>query len=283
MPAPSLTTLYARALLVPKRGDGTVPGRRIVLSKAAPDPDRLERYARVCGFERTDRLPATYPHIVAFPLSMALMTERDFPYRVVGLVHLANRIEQVRPIAPGERLTYRVEPTQPAPHAKGITFDILAEAEDESGAVVWRSSSTYLRRGGSGSGPAAVRQDGELKELDPSGPADFSEQWTIPGDIGRRYAAASGDRNPIHLHAVTARLFGFPRAIAHGMWTKARCLAALEDVLPDSFEARVSFRAPVLLPAKATFRASGTDAVRPFDLRGKNGEREHLRGVIEGR
>ena len=57
-------------------------------------------------------------------------------------------------------------------------------------------------------------------------------EWRLPGDLGRRYAAVSGDRNPIHLYALTAKAFGFPRQIAHGMWSKARCLAASRTGCP---------------------------------------------------
>ena len=53
-------------------------------------------------------------------------------------------------------------------------------------------------------------------------------RWKAPADIGRQYAKVSGDYNPIHLSAVSAKLFGFPTAIAHGLWNKARTLAALE-------------------------------------------------------
>ena len=48
-----------------------------------------------------------------------------------------------------------------------------------------------------------------------------------------------------------AKPFGFERAIAHGMWTKARCLAALR--LPDAFTADVRFKKPILLPSTVTF------------------------------
>lgn len=54
----------------------------------------------------------------------------------------------------------------------------------------------------------------------------------IPSDMGRLYAAISGDRNPIHLHPLAAKAFGFRTTIVHGMWTLARCLAEVEGELP---------------------------------------------------
>jgi hypothetical protein len=48
------------------------------------------------------------------------------------------------------------------------------------------------------------------------------------------------------VHRLSARLLGFPTAIVHGMWTKARCLAALDPRLGDKFTVEVTFRKPIL-------------------------------------
>lgn len=41
------------------------------------------------------------------------------------------------------------------------------------------------------------------------------------------------DLNPIHLHALTAKAFGFPRALAHGMYTSARAFSACLNAAPQ--------------------------------------------------
>jgi acyl dehydratase len=121
--------------------------------------------------------------------------------------------------------------------------------------LVWEESSTILRRGGgSDDAPAPDR------ELAAAGDLPASATWKLPSDLGRRYGSVSGDLNPIHVHSLTARLFGFPSAIAHGMWTKARCLAALDVRLPDAFTVEVAFRKPILLPATVQFAESPADA-----------------------
>ncbi|MCZ2528052.1 MaoC family dehydratase [Streptomyces sp. HB2AG] len=315
---PGLLGPYVRAL-VPKRGGGPAPERRMVLREAATDPRKLERYAEVCGFTRRDRLPATYPHLVAFPLAMSLMARRDFPLPMLGLVHIANRIEQLRPVGAGERLTHHVWTRQPRPHPRGTSFEVVAEADDGT-ATVWRSVSTYLSRSRRPPAPephtavpgaeAPDTRDTDAGYPDAAAPdtaADTSaaavvdEHWDVGGSAGRSYASVSGDRNPIHLHALTARAFGFPRAVAHGMWTKARCLAALETLLPDAHRVEVVFRAPVLLPAHVRFHASvrtagpgadgtgtgigtgtgtGTGTGWDFRLHGTGSGREHLRGTV---
>ncbi len=102
----------------------------------------------------------------------------------------------------------------------------------------------------------------------------------MPGDTGRRYAAVSGDRNPIHLYPLTARAFGFPRAIVHGMWLKARVLAALEARLPDAFSVDVAFKAPVLLPSTVSFVAAQDDGTWRLDVRSAKSGRPHLIGTV---
>ncbi len=110
-----------------------------------------------------------------------------------------------------------------------------------------------LRRG-KGDGEAA--KTGEGVRAAPRRRPPASAEWKLGGDLGRRYAGVSGDRNPIHMHSLTAKPLGFPAAIAHGMWTKARCLAALESRLPDAFAVEVRFRKPILLPARVEFASA---------------------------
>jgi acyl dehydratase len=250
-----------------------IPTTELVLEDVAPQPERVAAYDRVCGFTMRDTLPATYPHMLAFPLHMALMTSGDFPFGAIGLVHLRNRIVQHRPIGIGEHFDLLVRPTQLEPHAKGRQFSIVSEARigDE---LVWEDASTMLRRGG-GSG------DDTAKAQRPPDPP-FCAEWTLPGDLGRRYGGVSGDRNPIHLYDLTAKAFGFPRAIAHGMWTKARCLAALDSTLPDAFAVDVEFRRPILLPSTVTFGSATEGTTIRFAVRSKRTGEPHLDGTVEG-
>ena len=224
---------------VPGRGD-TLP--EVDLERdVTVDRDHLAKYAHVCGFTLRDALPPTYPHVLAFPLHMDLMADGRFPYAPAGIVHIANRIVQHRPLSLTERLSLRVTASGPEPHRAGQTFTLVTEARvgDE---LAWEGFSTMLKRG--------RRHDGLPRDPDLEDPP-VTAHWRVPGDLGRRYAAVSGDRNPIHLHALSAKAFGFPRAIAHGMWTKARCLAALR--LPDALTAEVRFKQPILLPSTVTF------------------------------
>jgi len=74
----------AAGLLPGRRRSGALPGRELVRRRVPVDRAHLAAYDRVCGFRLTDTLPATYPHVLAFPLQMALMTSPDFPFPAIG-------------------------------------------------------------------------------------------------------------------------------------------------------------------------------------------------------
>ena len=216
-------------------------------------------------------------------MHMELMTDGRFPFPAVGLVHLSNRIVVHRPALVTETFDLVVRATPIEPHPKGRTFALVSTASVD-GEVVWEDYSTMLRRGGGsadagnggrrGAGPVLRGSRGSASA---ERPKMRSVEWQLPGDLGRRYGAVSGDRNPIHMHALSARLFGFPQAIAHGMWTKARCLAALEPTLPDAYTVDVSFRKPILLPGRVTFEhQDGQFTVRSA----KRPEIIHLEGTV---
>ncbi len=258
-----------------------MPALERTSSGVTVDPADLAAYARVCGFTLRDALPATYLHVRAFPLHMALMTDGKFPFPAVGLVHLSNRITVHRPARVSEVFDLVVRATPIEPHPKGRTFAIVSTASVD-GELVWEDVSTMLRRGGGSATASGGREGGGSDEPRQSDHHSAGEvagapvEWKLAGDLGRRYGSVSGDRNPIHLHALTARAFGFPSAIAHGMWTKARCLAALEP-LPDAYTVDVSFKRPILLPSRVTFAAEDgrfevRSAKRPTTI--------HLEGTV---
>jgi acyl dehydratase len=267
-------------------GGGEIPDLDLRLEGVSADPADVSAYAKVCGFALRDSLPVTYPHVLAFPLHMAVMADGGFPFGAVGLVHVENRIEQHRRVGIDEELTIRVRPTKLAPHPKGQTFSLLTEVSVD-GEVVWESVSTMLRRGKGdpnavvpamrGEMPTA-RGDGGFEALAVDAPA--GAEWKLGGDLGRRYAAVSGDRNPIHMHSLTAKPLGFPGAIAHGMWTKARCLAALDSRLPDSFAVDVRFRRPILLPGRVQFASVAEGEEIVFAVRDAKRQTPHLDGLV---
>lgn len=253
-----------------KTGTG-LPDFTLARQDVPVDGTHVAAYTQVCGFPRKDALPLPYLHMLAFPLHMAMLTDPAFPFPALGMVHVENTITQHRPVTDRERFEVSVSAENLRPHAKGKVFDMLTEVRvgDE---VVWDEVSTYLRRG-KGDETATSGLDIPLV-------TDGGVEWRLPGDLGRRYAAVSGDRNPIHLYGVTAKAFGFPRQIAHGMWSKARCIAAVENRLPDAVRVEAAFKTPVLLPTTVRFASSAAvdDRGLAFSLVNPKNDAPHLAG-----
>lgn len=256
-----------------RRTGSALPDLTLTRHDVPVDRGRVAAYSEVCGFPLKESLPVTYPHMLAFPLHMAIMTDSSFPFPAIGTVHLENAITQHRPISPAERLQVTARPDNLRPHPKGQVFDIVVDVHS-AGELVWESTSTLLRLGrGDKSAPASDRTFEEV----PAGPV----QWRLGGDLGRRYAAVSGDHNPIHLYGLTAKAFGFPRQIAHGMWSKARCLAALDGRLPDAVRVEVAFKKPILLPGTVAFGSQRTGGSYAFSLSSPKSGAPHLLGRAE--
>jgi hypothetical protein len=288
--APSILPLYARAAapMIPGAsllpfvpgGGGEIPDLDLTLAEVEADPAAVAAYAKVCGFPLRDHLPPTYPHVLAFPLHMAVMADGGFPFGAVGLVHIENRIEQHRHIGLGEKLKFVVRPTALRPHKRGQTFALITEVWSDNQRA-WESTSTMLRRQKPADGPQS-EQIGRSEAHRPEEPGvSANAVWRLGGDLGRRYASVSGDRNPIHMHSLTAKPLGFPGAIAHGMWTKARCLAALDSRLPDAFAVDVRFRKPILLPGRVEFASIDEGEEIAFAVRDAKRQTPHLDGRIE--
>lgn len=271
---PRLGPLFAKAVATSSLRKATrLPDLEVVRRDVRVDPTALADYDRVCGFPLRDELPSTYLHVLTFPLQVALFADRSYPYPLTGSVHLQNRITQHRPVRLGEPLSLSVRSQDARPHRRGATADLVGQVRvgDE---LVWEGVSTYLYRGQKAPGEVPERVD-EPDALDGEGAI-----WRLPKDLGRRYAAVSGDVNPIHMNPLAAKALGFPTVIVHGMWSAARMLAAVENRLPDAYVMDVSFRKPVLLPSTVKYLVSAVDGGYDLALRNARKGAEHARGSI---
>lgn len=240
---PSTAALLTRAVLTARGRRGSeVPDRTLRVEDVRIDRGHLAAYQRITGHAVDDTVPQPYPWVLAFPVQTALMARPDFPVALPGLVHLENRVTTHRRLDAAEPLTLDVTAGALRPHRRGRTLEVRLEAR-VAGEVAWACDSVYLARG-RGTEDAAR---GEAPPALASGPP--AGLWRLESDLGRRYAAVSGDVNPIHLHPLAARAMGFPRHLAHGMWTYARTLAALGRGSLGPSTSRVWFTAPVFLPS----------------------------------
>lgn len=262
------------------------PGTRPVTVEALPqityvrprvvvDAKRAAAYSRVCGFSKAHGVPMLYPHIEAFPLALMLFGNKSFPWPGMGLVHLANSARLLKRINVGDELRYEVRTGELYAHDKGQVFTLHAKAI-RAGEVVWESTWTLLRLG--------IRNPkGEkyVSELSDAATLSHQADFFAAAGIGRSYGRVSGDINPIHMFSLTAKFMGFRKAIAHGMWTKAKALSTLmprEDV--DHAEVHVEFKTPLFLPARASLWAVRSENGALFEVRNAKGDKPHLRGRV---
>ncbi|MBM4588831.1 dehydratase [Rhodococcus hoagii] len=257
---------YARAAFgalpfVKPSGRRSLPKETLALSGLRVDPDNLAAYAKVCGLRFGDTLPITYPFTLVFPTVMRLLTSREFPFPAIGSVHTDNTIEQLRPISVSEPLDLRVHAENLRPHAKGTQVDLVSEVS-VGRELVWRQVSTFLKMH-----PTGAPKEAKAEHQDEVPPRP-TRTLRVDQKIISRYAAVSGDRNPIHVTSLGAKAFGFPSTIAHGMWSAAAALQPLEGRVADAVTYTVRFGKPIVLPATVNLYADQT--AEGWDLSLKN-------------
>ncbi len=257
-----------RALTARKRGhfQGTLP--RFEAAEQGVTCDKLEAFHALFGAQDQDVLPITFPHLVAAPLHMEIATRPDFPLPALGLIHMANRITQHRPIPATSALDLQVWIEGHRGTALGVEFDLHTQAWVD-GVCCWEEVSTVLSRAVEGVGSRPPRAKPPLDADVPGAPLELPSNW------GRAYASVSGDWNPIHLYPWTAKAFGFSRHIAHGM----ALLAQVARVLPTPDEGPVTlttrFEKPVFLPATVQLQSAPGKGGTHFVVRG---DRPHMFG-----
>ncbi|MCR8693662.1 MaoC/PaaZ C-terminal domain-containing protein [Rhodococcus pyridinivorans] len=275
---PSTFDIYSRAVLgalpvVGASGD-SLPDDVLVLRSLKVDPDDLAEYTKVCGLRFGDSLPLTYPFILTFPLVMKLMVSKAFPFAAVGSVHAENVIEQFRPISVTEPLDIAVHAENMREHRKGLLVDLVSEV-NVGRELVWRQTSTFLhqQRTSLSGQPKPEPKEEEI-------PLVPTSTLRVDQKVIDRYAAVSGDRNPIHVSTLGAKAFGFPKTIAHGMWSAAATLSAVEGRIPGKVTYAVRFGKPVLLPSSLSLYAQHVADGWDLALRHPKKQYPHLTATL---
>ncbi len=283
---PTAGTQYPRAVgaMLPVIGkparvaaDARVPSTVYRIENVRVDRDRLGEYCRTTGVQYGPDLPLTYLFVLQFPLAMEVMVAKDFPFAAVGAVHAENRIERLRRIGVDEPLTIETHAENLREHRKGMLIDVISEFYVGRELVAVQTG-TFLKQ-----------QRTSLSD-EPRGPAPKETTPPPPDrvlgvDLGliRQYAAASGDRNPIHMADLSAKAFGFSKAIAHGMWSAAAAIANVEAQLPDAVVYAVRFGKPILLPAKVNLYTQATDDGFEVSILNRRKGYPHLTGTLTRR
>lgn len=248
---PSLLAAYPKVVFgdKPLQAASVLDPPSIVIhaEQVLPTRGHIARYRRICSVPDAAFLPPAFPHVLAMPLHMRIFTAAAFPVKVLGLVHLRNTIRQLRPIPVGESLQVTATFDTCRDTASGQEFDIVTRVAIK-GELVWEEVSAMLaRRHTPGRRPTIERLPTDVDAVERKRP------FTVAADTGRRYAWVSGDFNPIHLMDFTATRFGFKQTVAHGMWSLARTLGEVADMLPAAaMQIDTQFKLPLYLPGEVS-------------------------------
>ena len=281
--APAIWSMYPKIMvsrkpsLVPEGGE--VPRIEARLAKVSIDRKHLANYSEVCGAAAGATLPIAYPHVLAMPLHLAMLGAEAFPVKLFGLVHVQNRIAMREPISADEPAEIRAWIEGHRDTERGQEFDLHTEYV-VSGAPLWDETCTFLARKKppAGSKPSVSRS----VEGAPDATAVKSSSFRAPSGLGRRYGFISGDVNPIHMSDLTARAFGFPRAIAHGMWSLGRAASDFEaEQFDGGCELSVSFKLPIYMPSWLMLQRWSIENGSGFALRDAQGDKPHLTGTLK--
>lgn len=241
LPALSSATLLRALFKRPSPASSTVADASYRLDRI--DLAHVRRYNRAFGFPG-EAIPLTYLYLLAQRAQLAAMLARPIPFRIPGLIHVENRLAMHGPVLPDAPLTITTGLRLPPAAPNGALTCVLETRAFDGERLAFSCDSTYLIRRGSRTGRDAAAQP----EL-PSG-AELG-QWKIARDAGRRYAALSGDWNPIHLWGWSARLMGLQRPIIHGAHTLAHACARWQAATgSEIMSVWCRFRQPVALGAR---------------------------------
>ncbi|MBW3628741.1 MAG: hypothetical protein KY464_05510 [Gemmatimonadetes bacterium] len=255
------------------------------------DVREVERYRSVTGGPRAregEVIPPVYSSTWETALALELFADGALPLPTRGLVHLASELVVLRPIRLRDRVRCRLELQRTEPHPAGTRVVLESRHWNAAGQLCQQNALTFLIR---------LPRDSDSQRGTESRPTLAGEpvdwrtvaEWTLPGDLGRRYARVSGDYNPIHLWGWSSRLLGFDRPIAHGFCTEAMVASTLGDELWSSDPSalrrlHIRFRSPLLLPATAHLQIStapGDDYGR-FQLIDRPGGATYAEGEFVG-
>ena len=270
------------------------PRRRAAVESSANDVDLREvrRYQTVTGGTPALEgavIPPVYSSTWETALALELFADGALPLPRRGLVHVASELVVLRPVRAGERVRCRLELQRTEPHRAGTQVVLEARHWNAAGQLCQQNALTFLIRLPRRAEPQRGTEPRPSLD-DAAGEWRTIAEWALPGDLGRRYARASGDYNPIHLWRWSSRLLGFDRPIAHGFCTEAMVASTLTDELWSSAPSalrrlHIRFRAPLLLPATAHLRISTapTEECGRFNLVDPSGNTTYAEGEFVGR
>ncbi len=284
---PSMGVIFLKAFFTSPfcsnsiKDNAIIQKHRIILKNFLPDKKQIKNYKVICSFhrDRPDIIPITYLQTIFIGLLGKYITSSFFPINPLGLIHIFQSFEQKRPVTLDEILDLACILDNIKKTENGIetqfTLKIISQGE-----TVWKGVSVFFTRIRAKKEKSSKKKEDKI--LKPK------ETILVPAGTGRKYARVSGDYNPHHLYTVFAKIFGFKKAIVHGMWSLARVVASLDKHfgIQGYTYVEASFKLPIFMPATTSLGyeckndISNKQAIINFELRDTKKGLPHLKGKL---
>ena len=108
-----------------KNTEKILPDAEYIVDSFKVDIQHLADYNKLTDFADNGEIPALYLAVLSQSLQMHMMTAEQFPFAILGLVHIRNKIIQYRKVYVHEELTLSCRFGELRPHDKGLEFDLL--------------------------------------------------------------------------------------------------------------------------------------------------------------
>ena len=275
---PHLSKLILPSLLTLRRGI-KIPSAGIALERAYDEvminQAALQKYVAMMGWSQ--QAPFAYLYILAQRAQTALMLDSAFTIAIPGLVHLSNQLEQLADYEVGQ--PFRMEVFGKVPYKEDghliITFIVDFF---QAGAKVATCTSVYLAKR---KRKQPRFRSAKVSEVFGENTPVWQEEWEVPARLGKQYAKASGDINPIHTSTLVAKVMGFPSRILHGWYSAGRALKSAETFLGQPAKAiAVDFKTPVYLPSKQVLKLWQIEEEVAFQLSDSKTGRLTMQGTM---
>ncbi len=283
---PSMIFIFIKAVLISLLRSNTIDNdakinkSRFVLKNFRFDQQIIHDYKTICGFtnDDSDIVPISYLQSLFIGLFGKYIISSYFPITPLGLVHIFQSFEQTRAIRTDETIDLSCHLDQVTKTERGIetTFILNVSANNE---IIWQGTSVFLTKSNKKKKKRSPKTDEILLKE--------QEIILVPKGTGQKYAKVSGDYNPHHLYSFLAKLFGFKRAIAHGMWSLASVIGKLDRTFSVKDKCRIEayFKLPIFMPATTSlgFETECNDQEKTivnFELRDNQEGLPHLKGKL---
>ena len=252
---------------------GRIPALVLRWSGLRIEQGQREALARLTGLADSPGLELLLPHVIGFPLTMAMLTHRSYPLPIWNALQIRNRLVLEERIAHGRE---HVLETRVAGHRileKGAEIDIATELLGGTRRV-WRSKATFFYRGRFVA-PSVAQEPPQAPEIS----SDAREAaFEMPRGGGGAMARMTGDYNPIHWWGWYARRMRFATRFLHPQRTVGICMAHLPAPASERQSLDLWIKGPVFYGTPAVLRYEPRESGARFGLSVAGDPRHAIRG-----